>query len=162
LVKKYLILASLLSLAAQANPFDPKAYIDNQEVKKPEPAEEHILLSRGIYKLEGVRYQKFLSNQSAVYLPSPKEIPDLMETAALCPVHIQLLREVLPIREGLAIGKEFKPHEKEILRIIGLCRDGKIRGPSLIVEQADGSLVEVKAKEGKPSGSTQKQETITK
>ncbi len=137
--------------------FDPSGYIHQQESQAAEKSQQ--LVSRAIFRINGHRFQKFQSNVGSVFLPSSGETPELHDEFALCPQHLQLMTEVLPMRENLSIDKQVKSFEPKIIALIQKCVEGKIRSPVQVIENPDGSISEVRAKEydgrtGKAPGQT--------
>ena len=141
-------LASPRLLAQASSPFDPSGYIHETEKQNAEKAGK--LLSRAIFRINGQRFQKFLSSEGAVYLPSSGETPEVHEEFALCPQHLKLMNEVLPMRENLIIEPALKKFEIQIVNLIRKCQEGRIKSPVAVQENPDGAVVEIKAKEAEP------------
>lgn len=131
--------------AAPGNPFDPKGYIDQTVHEETQEAER--VSERAIFRINGQRFQKFASSDGAVYLPSTGDTPELLEEFALCPQHLKLMNEVLPVREHLKLDGDLKKDEAKIVALIRKCKEGRVKGPTIVVDQPDGAQVEVKAKE---------------
>jgi hypothetical protein len=130
---------------AAASPFDPKAYIDHKESQKVQSGTK--LTNLAIYRINGQRYMRFASTEGAVFLPSPGDHPEMHEEYALCSQHLRLLKEVLPVREGLAVDKDIRDHESFFIGLIRKCVEGRVSGPVASEEAPDGAVVETKAKE---------------
>ncbi len=159
-----LALGAGTAAAQNGNAFDPSGYIHEQETQAAEKSQQ--LTGRSIFRINGHRFQKFQSSLGAVYLPSSGEVPEVMDEFALCPQHLKLMTEVLPMRENLSIDKDLKRLEPKIIALIQKCAEGKMRSPVQIVENPDGSVSEIKAKEndgrtGKAPGQTKDGEPKT-
>ncbi len=133
------------ALGDGASAFDPAGYIHETETQNALKAGQ--LTSRAIFRINGQRFQKFLSTDGSVFLPSDGEIPEVVEEFALCPQHLKLMTEVLPMRENLPLDKELKKLEPKIVALIRKCQEGKIKSPVVLQENPDGAVVEIKAKE---------------
>lgn len=132
--------------AASAHRFDPKTYI--QATQNPSPLEgAPKLTSKSIFRVDGRRYQKLMTPDGAVFLPTTGDKLEVIEEFALCQHHMKLMREVIPLREGLGIEDGLRQDEDKIVAMIEKCKEGKIKGPTLVVDRPDGSRVEVRAKE---------------
>lgn len=136
-------LASVTGSAADSK-FDPSGYIEDTEMK--EAAKATKLSGKSIFRIDGRRFQKMMSSDGAVYLPSDGSIPEIVQEFAFCQHHIRLMREVIPVRENMPVEPEILKHEAAILGMIRACRDGSIKGPTLVIETPSGAQVEVKAK----------------
>jgi len=145
-----LVLAAtpILIAAGHADPFDPRAYIGHKEGFK--VAEGGHLTSRGIFRIDGQRFQSYSAAEGEVYLLSPDSIPNLSERATVCPQHLRLFTEVIAVRQGLPPDQVAKKHEAAIVALIRKCRQGRIKGPILTETEPDGAVIEVRAKEKAP------------
>lgn len=133
-----------LSATALASPFDPSAYIEAKEMQTQDAKPK--LISKSVFRIDGRRFQKLTSELGSVFLPSTGSLPELHEEFALCVPHLKLMREVIPVRENIPVEPEILKHEAKILAMIQKCKDGKVAGPTLVIENPDGSQTEVKAK----------------
>lgn len=147
--KPYAILFGLLSVNSQlvGNTFDPSSYIEAKELTGATVNDR--VTAKSIYRINGLRYQKLTSSAGSVFLPSTGAKPDLLEGGVLCQPHLKLMNEVVPVRENLPVEADILKDETAILELIRKCKEGMIKGPTLVIENPDGSQVEVKSKSDK-------------
>ena len=131
-------------LYGEAGAFDPKSYIEAKQEQATATASK--ITAKSIYRIDGRRYQKMISQGGVVYLLSLGSKPEMLEEFALCQQHLKLMREVIPVRENIAVEPEILQDQAAIIELIRKCNAGVIRGPTLVIENPDGSKVEVKAK----------------
>lgn len=145
----WVALGAPVAVGQGSSAFDPSTYI-NQKAAETAPVADDKLTTKAIYRIDGQRFQKFSSTVGAVLLPSTGSKPELLSEFALCEQHLKLLTEVIPVRQDLPIEPEIKKDEAKILDMIQMCREGRIKGPVLTLENPDGSLTTVEAAKPKP------------
>lgn len=123
-----------------SNPFDPSGFIDKQEEHKSEKAGQ--LSSQAIYRIQGLRYLRLDAPEGTVYLPSPREMPELMAEFAICPQQVGQMGEVLPVREKLPVDARLVPHTREIIGMIRRCLETTPPGPVVVDKTPDGAVIE--------------------
>lgn len=130
------------------NPFDPGAYIKQQQITS--GANKNELQTHSVYRLNGKRYFRFDATTGAVLLPSIGNTYDVTEASAVCGHHLKFWQEVLPIREKLPLDKKTLSRKKEILALIEKCQQGKIAGPVITEQTPGGETLQIKAKAEPP------------
>ncbi len=153
---QHLVIVGILLSAAGSDPFNPGAYLG---VKQEEAAKAQVqsaggsvggLTAHSIYRLSGHRFHRLATVAGAVFLPGAGAVPELTEEFAICEQHVRLLGgEVLRVRDGLPIDATLKAAEPQIVAMIGKCKDGLMKSPTLTVVRPDGAVVEIKAKESR-------------
>ncbi len=147
---RFLILAAaglFYSNSGMSGPFDPSEYLLKKELSKG----VLTLTDVTIFKVDGHRYKQFNASNGAVLLPSETEMPIVREPRALCSYHLKAFQEVLKIREHVLIAREVKKlHSKEILRLVGKCIEGTLKGPEIKVTTRDGLEVQMTPKKKTP------------
>lgn len=132
-----------------ADPFNPQAYLDQKPVEE-KPILPGGLTEHAVYRLNGARFHKLTNPDGSVFLAGNGELPDLVTDAAICPQHLPLLQEVMPLRQGLGVTPELKKLEPRVLPLIKKCLDGAVRSPVLTILKPDGAVVEIRAKKDTP------------
>lgn len=132
-------------LAAATSPFDPSGYLGQKPVEA--PAVE-TLTEHAIYRVNGLRLHRLGTAGGAIFLPGAGEVPELNVALGICEQHLRLVaKEILKVRDGLAIGPEIKKAAPDVIGLINKCRSGLVKSPVVTVERPDGAMVEIRAKE---------------
>lgn len=130
---------------AGGSAFDPSGFIEQKAASAAVAASS--LRSQGIYRINGQRFHKLTSNDGSVYLPGAGSMPEIQEEFAVCEQHLKLMTEVLRVRDGLPVDKDVRKSEPKIIAMIRRCQEGAIKGPVVVIETADGAVLEMKNKE---------------
>ena len=129
---------------AQGSAFDPSGFIEQKAASAAAAATS--LRSQGIYRINGQRFHKLTSNDGSVYLPGAGSMPEIQEEFAVCEQHLKLMTEVLRVRDGLPVDQDVRRSEPKIIAMIRRCQEGAIKGPVVVIETADGAVLEMKNK----------------
>ena len=104
--------------------FDPSSYLAQSKEQPDEKAPN--LLTRSVYRIDGIRYIKVNTDQGSVYLPGLSTNADLSESKVVCSHHIKLIDDVFAVRDGLPITNTIQKNRTEIGVLIRKCQAGKI------------------------------------
>lgn len=99
--------------------FDPLSILAT-----PAPTEKATvdrLTARSIYRIEGVRFQKFISLAGIVYIESPSSVPDFDRGRVLCDGEMHPSWEVIRIRDDMDLTSDVTNHARTILGHIERC-----------------------------------------